>query len=97
VILAAEGDGVLRPVEEGGRSLLRDEDLVSLPLALAVRHIHGRSPEDEEDVLHRREATSVTVTPVLLGLAILRGGAAVVLLEHVALLEGVLTGVLWYG
>jgi hypothetical protein len=26
VIFAAEGDGVLRPVKEGGRSLLRDED-----------------------------------------------------------------------
>jgi hypothetical protein len=44
-------------------------------------------PEDEEDVLHRREATGVTVSSVLLGLAILCGGAAVVLLEHVALLE----------
>jgi hypothetical protein len=46
-------------------------------------------PGDEEDVLHRREATGVAVTTILLGLAILRGGAAVVLLEHVALLEGV--------
>jgi hypothetical protein len=47
------------------------------------------APEDEEDVLHRREATSVSVTTVLLGLATLRGGVAVVLVEHVALLEGV--------
>jgi hypothetical protein len=46
-------------------------------------------PEDEEDVLHRREATGVSVTTVLLGLAIFRSAAAVVLLEHVALLEGV--------
>jgi hypothetical protein len=46
-------------------------------------------PEDEEDVFHRGEATGVAVTPILLGLTILRGGAAVVLLEHVALLEGV--------
>jgi hypothetical protein len=46
-------------------------------------------PEDEEDVLHHREATGVSVTTVLLGLAILHGVAAVVLLEHVALLEGV--------
>jgi hypothetical protein len=38
-------------------------------------------PEDEEDVLHRGEAADVTVTPILLGLAILRGGAAVVSLE----------------
>jgi hypothetical protein len=42
MILAAEGDDVLRLVEEGGRSLLRSEDLVPLPLALAVGHIHGR-------------------------------------------------------
>jgi hypothetical protein len=44
---------------------------VSLPLALAVGHVHGRSPEDEEDVLDRREATSASVTTILLGLAIL--------------------------
>jgi hypothetical protein len=47
------------------------------------------APEDEEDVLHRGEATGVAVTPILLGLAVLRGGAAVEPLEHVALLEGV--------
>jgi hypothetical protein len=47
-------------------SLLRGEDLVPLLLALAVGHIHGRSLEDEEDVLHRREATGVTVTPSFL-------------------------------
>jgi hypothetical protein len=90
VILATEGDGVLRPVEEGGRSLLCGEDLVSLPFALAVGHVDGRPPEDEEDVLHRGEATGVAVTPILLGLAVLRGGAAVEPLEHVALLEGVI-------
>jgi hypothetical protein len=50
VIFAAEGDGVLRPVEEGGRSLVRGENLVPLPLALAIGHVHGRPPEDEEDV-----------------------------------------------
>jgi hypothetical protein len=60
-----------------------------LLLALTVGHVHGRSPEDEEDVLYRREATGVSVTTVLLGLAILRDDAAVVFLEHVALLEGV--------
>jgi hypothetical protein len=38
VILTAEGDGVPRPFEEGegGGSLLRSEDLMPLPLALAV-------------------------------------------------------------
>jgi hypothetical protein len=47
-------------------------------------------PEDEEDVLHRGEATGVAVTLVLLGLAVLRGGAAIEPLEHVALLESVI-------
>jgi hypothetical protein len=46
-------------------------------------------PRNEEDVLHPREATSISITTVLLGLAILRSGAAVVFLEHIALLEGV--------
>jgi hypothetical protein len=26
---------------------------VPLPLALAVGHVHGRPPKDEEDILHR--------------------------------------------
>jgi hypothetical protein len=46
-------------------------------------------PKTEEDVLHRWEATGVAVTTILLGFAMLRGGTAVVLLEHIALLEGV--------
>jgi hypothetical protein len=46
-------------------------------------------PEDEEDVFHGGEATGVAVTPILLGLAVLRGGAAIDPFEHVALLEGV--------
>jgi hypothetical protein len=46
-------------------------------------------PEDEEDVLHSREATGVAVTPILLGLTVLRGGTTVEPLEHIALLEGV--------
>jgi hypothetical protein len=45
VILAAEGDGVLRLVEEGGRSLFRGEDLMLLPLVLAVGHVDGRPPK----------------------------------------------------
>jgi hypothetical protein len=45
MIFAAEGDGVLRPVEEGGRCLFRGEDLVPLPLALAVGHVHGWPPK----------------------------------------------------
>jgi hypothetical protein len=66
VILAAEGDGVLRPVEEGGRCLLCREDLLPLSFALTVGHVHGRSPEDEEDVFHRGEAAGVAVTPSFL-------------------------------
>jgi hypothetical protein len=62
---------------------------VSLPLALAAGHVDGWPPEDEEDVFHSREATGAAVTPILLGLAVLRGGTAVEPLEHVALLEGV--------
>jgi hypothetical protein len=62
---------------------------VPLPLALAVGHVHGRPPEDEENVLHRGKASDVAVTPIILGLAVLRGGTAVVSLEQVALLEGV--------
>jgi hypothetical protein len=89
VIFTAEGDGILRPVEEGGRHLLRGEDLVPLPLALAARHVDGRSPEDEEHILHSGEAAGVAISSVLLGLRVLRGGAAVELLEHIALLEGV--------
>jgi hypothetical protein len=87
VILAAERDGVLRPVKEGGRRLLRGEDFVPLSLALAAGHVDGGPPENEEDVFHSGEATGVVVTPVLLGLAVLRGGATVEPLEHVALLE----------
>jgi hypothetical protein len=63
---------------------------VPLALALAVGHVDGRPPEDEEDVLHSGEAAGIAVTPILLHVAILRGGGATVEpLEHVALLEGV--------
>jgi hypothetical protein len=62
---------------------------VPLPLALAAGHVDGRPPEDEEDVLHSGEAAGVAVTPIFFGLVVLRGGAAVEPLEHVALLEGV--------
>jgi hypothetical protein len=89
VILAAEGDGVLRPIEEGRRHFLRGENFVPLPLALAARHVDGRPPEDEEDIFHSREAAGIAITPVLLGLGVLRGGTAIEPLEQVALLEGV--------
>jgi hypothetical protein len=89
VILVTERDGVLRPIKEGRRRLFCGEDLVPLPLALAAGHVDGRPPEDEEDVFHGGAAAGVAVTPILLGLVVLRGGAAIEPLEHVALLEGV--------
>jgi hypothetical protein len=89
VILAAEGDGVLRPIEEGRRRFLHSENLVPLSLVLAARHVDGGPPEDEENVFHSGEATGVTITPVLLGLGVLCCGAAIEPLEQVALLEGV--------
>jgi hypothetical protein len=89
VVFTAEGDGVLRPVEEGGRRPLCSEDLVPLPLALAARHVDGWSPEDEEHVLHGGEAACIAISSALLGLRVLRGGATVEFLEHVALLKGV--------
>jgi hypothetical protein len=97
VILAAEGDGILRPIEEGRRRLLRGENLVPLPLALAARHVDGRPPEDEENVFHSGEATGVAITPILLGFVALRGSVAIKLLEHVALLEGVVDRCLLVG
>jgi hypothetical protein len=55
---------------------------------VATGHVNGRPPpEDEEDVFHGGEAAGVAITPVLLGLVILRGGVAIEPLEHVALLE----------
>jgi hypothetical protein len=89
VVFTAEGDGILRPVNEGRRRLLRGEDLVPLPLALAARHVEGWSPEDEEHIFHGGEAASVAISSVLLGLRVFCGGATVELLEHVALLESV--------
>jgi hypothetical protein len=89
MVFPAEGDGILRPVDEGGRRLLRGEDLVPLPLALAGRHVDGGSPEDEEHVLHDGEAAGVAISSVFLGLCFLRGSVAIELLEHFAVLKGV--------
>jgi hypothetical protein len=46
-------------------------------------------PKDEEHVFHGGEAAGVAISSVFLGLCLLRGGAAVKLIEHVALLKGV--------
>jgi hypothetical protein len=42
---------------------------VSLPLALAVGHVHSWPPEDEEDVIHRREAPTSPSPPSFLASA----------------------------
>jgi hypothetical protein len=63
---------------------------VPLPLALAGRHVEGGSPEDEEHILHGGEAAGIAIPSVFLGLRVLCGCAAVELLEHVALLKGVI-------
>jgi hypothetical protein len=51
-------------------------------------------PKDEEHVLHGGEAADVTVSSVFLGLCLLRSGAAIEFLEHIALLKGVVHRVL---
>jgi hypothetical protein len=90
VVFAAEGDGLLRPVKEGRRCLLGGENFMLLVLALAGGHVHRRSPKDYENVLHSGETVGAPVSPILLGLILLRGDATVVFLKHVALLEGVI-------
>jgi hypothetical protein len=47
------------------------------------------APKDEEHVFHGGETARIAVTSVFLGLCLLRGGAAIELLEHIALLKGV--------
>jgi hypothetical protein len=47
------------------------------------------APKDEEHVFHGGEAVGVAIASVFLGLCLLHGGAAIELLEHIALLKGV--------
>jgi hypothetical protein len=47
------------------------------------------APKDEEHVLHGGEAAGVAISSVILGLCLLRGCTAIELLEHIALLKGV--------
>ena len=53
VVLADEGNGVLRPVEVGWRGLGDGEDFSALALALPRGHVRCRPSEDEEVVFHR--------------------------------------------
>ena len=89
MVFAAEGDGVLRPVEVGWRSLVDGEDLSALSLALSSGHVHRWSTEDEEHVLHRGVAIVALVPRILLLGLVLAAETIEVLAEHVTLLEGV--------
>jgi hypothetical protein len=66
VILMTEGDGLLRPIEEGRRGLLCGVDLVLLPLALAAGNVQRGPPKDEEDFLHRGETAGTPSPPSFL-------------------------------
>ena len=90
VIFAAEGDGVLRPVEVGCYSLVDGEDLSALSLALPSDHIRRWPTEDEEHVLHRGETITAFVLLVLLLGLVLAADMVEVLSEHVTFLEGVI-------
>ena len=48
VVLVAEGNGVIRPVEVGWRGLSDREDFPALTLALSRGHVRCRPSEDEE-------------------------------------------------
>ena len=90
MVLAAEGDGVLRPVEVGWRGLGDREDFPALTLALPRGHVRRWSSKDEEGVLHRGElVVSTFVASILLLVLVAMRDAVVVLLEHFALLKGV--------
>ena len=67
VVLAAKGDGILRPVEVGWRGLGDGKDFAALTLALPRSHIRRRSSKDEEGVLHWGELViSTFVARILL-------------------------------
>ena len=67
VVLTAEGDGVLRPVEVGWRGLGDRIDFSALVLALPRGHVRRRPSEDEEGIFHRGElAISTLIASVLL-------------------------------
>src|SRR6185437_5310553 len=90
VVLAAKGNGVLRPVEVGWRGLGDGEYFPALKLALPRGHVRRWSSKDEEGVLHWGELViSTFVASILLLVLVAVRDAVVVFLEHFALLEGV--------
>ena len=58
VVLAAKGDGILRPVEVGWRGFGDGKDFAALTLALLRSHIRRRSSKDEESVHHWGNSSS---------------------------------------
>ena len=90
VVLAAKGNGILRPVEVGWRGLGDGEDFSVLALALPRGHVRRGPSEDEEDVLHRGELVVATlVVCVFLLVLISVRDTVVVLVKHFTLLKGV--------
>ena len=89
MVLAAKGDGVLRTVEVGWCGLGDGEDFPAFPLALSRGHARRWPSKDEEGVLHRGELViSTFAASILLLVLVAMHDAVVVLLEHLALLEG---------
>ena len=96
VVLAAKGNGVLRPVEVGWRGLGDGGDFSALALALPRGHVCCRPSKDEKGILHRGELViSTFVASILLLVLVAMRDALVVLLEHFALLRVWLTKPLW--
>src|SRR6185437_9863635 len=90
VVLAAKGNGVLRPVKVGWCGLGDGEDFPALTLALPRGHVRRWSYIDEEGVLQWGELViSTFVASVLLLILVAMCNAVVVLPEHFALLKGV--------
>ena len=91
MIVAGEGDCVLRPVEVGWRSLGDGEDLSTLSLALPRGHVRRRPAKDEEHILDRGVAVAAFSLFILFLLGLVLAAETVeVLAEHVTLFEGVI-------
>ena len=91
VVVAAEGDRILRLVEVGWHSPCDREDLSALSLALPSGHVRRRPAEDEEHFLHRGVAIATLV------ILVLAAETVEVLAEHVTLFEGVIDPALVIG
>src|SRR6185312_3094816 len=91
VVLAAKGNGILRPIEVGWRGLGDGENFPALTLALPRGHVRRWPSKDEEGVLHWGELIiSTFVASILFLVLITMRNAVVILLEHLALLEGMI-------